>query len=61
MNYKISFSTLFGYTDDHQEPFPTDAQAVAYATKQAKGRRVQVYNQAGQLIHDNQKATGEDR
>jgi hypothetical protein len=58
--YKITFSTLFGYTDDHEETFATDDQAIGYATAYAKGRRARVYDQAGRQIHDNRKVTGED-
>jgi hypothetical protein len=56
--YKITFSTLFGYTDDREETFATDDQAIGYATAYAKGRRAQVYDQAGRQIHETGRLPG---
>lgn len=60
MNYKITFTTLFGYTDDREEEFANDDQAIGYATAHAKGRRAQVYDQVGRLVHDSRKVVGMD-
>lgn len=58
--YKITFTTLFGYTDEREEEFTGDGPAIAYATVHARGRRAQVNDLAGRLIHDTRKVTGED-
>ena len=41
--------------------YPNDGEAIAYATVHAKGRRAQVCNPAGRLIHDSRKTIGENQ
>ena len=45
--YKITFTSISGLTDDREEEFFSDAQAIAYA----RGRRAQVYADDGRLVY----------
>ena len=48
--YKITFTSISGLTDDRAEEFFSDAQAIAYAQANARGRRAQVYADDGRLV-----------
>ena len=58
--YKITFTSLSGLTDDRAEEFFSDAQAIAYAQANARGRRAQVYADDGRLVYDSRKVQGMD-